>query len=194
MNGQNIINNDREWSRDDEKNLIGAISSGTSIEEFSVRSGRNLRSSQQRLKKIIYTNVMNGKTISVISSSFHMPEDVVRNMFYDYKKLNDSFGSIGQNVQPMQPMLSTVPLQQPRQSSLPYEDQNIVQHGGKSSSGKDALTKRMDKRLKKLDDENHMLKIIIENKELHRKLDRLIKDGIVDPGVKLLLKEIKHTK
>jgi len=62
-----------------------------------------------------------------------------------------------------------------------------IQHGGKHEID------RIELKLKKLELENRILQLVVENKDLTHKLNRLIKEGRVDKSVKDLIKVVRKT-
>lgn len=52
---------------------------------------------------------------------------------------------------------------------------------------------KIESKLRRLEVENRILKLVVENKELTQQLNKLIKEGKVDPSIKQLIKMLRKT-
>lgn len=178
------MSNKSRWTSEEELNLVKDISTGISLEILAEKHDRPITAIELRLKKIIYGNVSSGKTIQQISKLLNLPEDKIKQHYYSYKDYKEKYENIHnlhkQNSQPIDP---------------PFGKSN--QHGGsvtkEQGSFNDKKLDKIDTKLKKIELENKILRLIVENKDLTHKLNRLIKDGKVDKSIKNLIKVVRNT-
>lgn len=172
------MSNKSRWTRDEELNLIKDISAGVSLEKLAEKHNRSISAIELRLKKIIYENMLAGKSLDMISKLLNISEDKTRQYFYSYKEFKEKHTGLVDDINISNKIDNE-------------EKQNVeIQSGGKSSNEK------MDKiksKLKKMEEENKIIKLIVENKELTHKLNKLIKDGKLDESVKKLIKIIRKS-
>lgn len=162
------------WTREDELLLIKEISHGKSLDTLANSEqfkGRDKGALEWRLSKIIFENVWGGKTISNISKALNVPYDKTNEYFNSYKKFRDNHAGI-----------SAI-------DGIEHGKEKVDEQTGGENG--DILINKINKRIKDIEKENNMIKIIIENKELHKKLDKMVKDGTINHNVKLLVKEFK---
>lgn len=167
-----------KWTRDEELKFIKEISNGQKIEQLTEKYNRSASSLTLRLNKIIYENILAGKSISTIAKGLNLSHDTVRQHFVAYKDFREKYKGI-EDLDNVNPDLIKVT---PDRHNLIKQEM----HGGG-----DTLVEKMNKKIKQLDCENQMIKTIIENKELHHKMNKMVKDGSIDYNVKLLIKEFK---
>lgn len=176
-----LSNNKTRWTREEELNLVRNIAGGGTLDIIALNNNRSLSAVELRLKKIICENVESGKSISDISKLLNMPEEKVRQYFYSYKDFKEKHsGIIGGSNPPNQSNISV-------NSIASIEKSLNLQQGGKSSK-----INKIEKKLKKIELENKILRLIVDNKDLTHKLNKLIKEGKVDKSIKELIKKIRR--
>lgn len=171
MESQNI-----KWTREEELNFIKEISQGLQINQLAIKHNRTTSSMELRLKKIIYENVLAGKSIDTISKALKLSQEMIRQYFISYKEFRDKYKGVA-DIDNIDPDLIKVTSDQ--QNLL----KNDVQTGG------DVLVRKVNNKIKQLETENKIIKTIIENKELRAKMNKMVKDGVIDYNVKLLIRE-----
>lgn len=165
-----------KWTNEEEIKLINMLKEKKSLKEISRTLNRSENAVEQRINKIIYENIKNsGKTAESMAKALNMSvEDV--NSYYDGRKtfleqkLKGMAKEVGVSVDDKK-------LSEPKIS----EENPEPQEGGKKENKKEKL-------LNKLEYENKFIRALIENKMLHKQLNKLIKSGVYDPNIKLLLK------
>lgn len=170
-----------KWTREEELKFIQELSQGQTIDNLAIKHNRNSTSMNLRLKKIIYENVLAGKNIETISKALKMSQTDVRQHFMSYKEFREKNKGISDIDNINQDLIK-----------ITSEQQNMIksdmQVGGADSDG---LITKMNNKIDQLNAENKMIRTIIENKELHHRMNKMIKDGTIDYNVKLLIKEFK---
>jgi hypothetical protein len=156
------------WNKDEELKLIKSISNGQDLESISKNHNRSVSAVELRLKKIIYENASQGKSIEKISKMLKLPNDKVKQYFYSYKEFAEKHNTPTQSIKPEQ---HVQPVHEGGEPEI-YKDNKVILHG--------------------LEIENKILKLVVENRELKHKLNNLIKEGSVDKGIKDFIKQIKN--
>jgi hypothetical protein len=144
-----------KWTREEELNFLTGVKEGKSFDELGKIHERSPSGLHLRLKKIVYENIKNGKKVSGMAKMLNTPVDKVKQYYYDYKK---------------------------------FSERKVLQNGGSLSESKvksDNIQpkKHVDDKLKRIEKENILMKEVLENLELKRKLNRLVKDGKLDKKV-----------
>lgn len=178
------MSNKSRWTSEEELNLVKDISTGISLEILAQKHNRPITAIELRLKKIIYGNVSSGKTVEQISKLLNLSEDKIKQHYYSYKDHKEKYDITPninkQNIKPVDILLG---------------DKN--QNGGsitkEQGSFNDKKLDKIDTKLKKIELENKILRLIVENKDLTHKLNRLIKEGKVDKSIKNLIKVVRNT-
>jgi hypothetical protein len=171
MEPQNI-----KWTREEELNFIKEISQGQQIEQLATKHNRSTSSMDLRLKKIIYENVLAGKSIDTISKALKLTQDIVRQHFISYKEFREKYKGVA-DIDNVNPDLI----------KITSDQQNLIKND--VQSGGDMLVSKVNNKIKQLESENNMIRTIIENKELRAKMNKMVKDGTIDYNVKLLIRE-----
>ena len=173
-----------KWTNDEELKLIKSISVGKSIEEIANDHNRPMSSIDLRLKKIIYENISAGRSIDKISKLLNISNEKVNEYYYVYKNFKEKTKKNDNNdIMPNKENHANT-----EKIKIYHENNNQV--GG---SKIDKLDK-IELKLKKLELENRLLQLVVENKDLSHKLNKLIKEGKVDENVKKIIKASRQFK
>jgi hypothetical protein len=178
------MSNKSRWTREEELNLIKDISLGTTLDSLAIKHNRSVSAMELRLKKIIYENASEGKSLESISKLLNIPEDKVRQYFYSYKEFREKHTGLVDDV---------IPVINNQSKSNDIHQSKSEQTGG-SKGGSDEKMNKIKSKLRKMEEENRIIKLIVENKELTHKLNKLIKEGKLDESVKKLIKILRKTK
>lgn len=158
-----------KWTKTEEFDLITDVRNGKSIEQISLDHNRSVNAIEMRLKKIIYENVMAGKSITNISNMLHINEDKTRCYFYSYKEFKEKHTG---NVDV-------------------FDTTNTTDNKNTQSTPN---IQKISEKMKQLELENKMLSLLVENKNLHSQINKLIKDGKIDKNIKQIIKKLRTTK
>ncbi len=177
-----------KWTNEEELNLVKDISAGIAFETISQKHGRSISAIELRLKKIIYVNACSGKSMDNISKLLKIPEDRVKQHYYSYKEFKEKHSKIIDDVK--------IP------DIISVNNQHIVSNNLQSTkthnttciqSGGNYKLEKIELKIQKLELENRLIKSIVENKDLTHKLNKLIKEGRVDKGVKHIIKVVRDS-
>jgi len=168
------MSNKSRWTREEELQLIKSISTGQNIESISKTHNRTPSAIDLRLKKIVYENMQSGKSISHLSKLLKLPSDKIQQYFYSYKEFLEKH-----NVKTQEPTII-------KQDENPLQDK--LKSAFKESQGGSKLPNNI---VHDLEIENKILKLIVDNRELRHRLNKLIKEGRVDKSINDIIQEIK---
>ena len=73
------------WTIQEESQLLKFIASGKTAKELAGGFNRSENALELRIKKIIYENISNNKSINKIAELLHMQKDIVMQHYYSYK-------------------------------------------------------------------------------------------------------------
>jgi hypothetical protein len=190
------------WDKNEELKLIRDIADGASLEDISKTSSRSTSAIELRLKKIIYENSLSGRSIKNISELLNISEDKTRQYFYSYKDFREKRTGLidkpipqngGQNENNIHPQQNNT---QPQQNNIQpqFNDIQQQQHFNNTQQydeNENKVKSKVKSKLHKLESENKLLKLIVENRELTHRLNKLIDDGKINENVKGLIKLLK---
>lgn len=156
----------KRWTNEEEKMLLKNVALGKSYNMMSNEFGRSENALELRVKKIIYDNISNKKSVNQIGGLLNMPNEKVMQYYYSYKdhlerenKLKPLNTLNAQNTQ-----LSENP---PRSDGIRQIQQNQIKN--------DHIGGGINNDLKKLEYENAKMKLLLENYKLKHKLSKIIK-------------------
>jgi len=149
------------WTRDEELKLIKLIKSGKPIDDIAKEHDRPTSVVELRLKKIIYENMESGKTAKQVASILNLSDETIIKYFNFYKEFKSK-----------------------------YNLKHNLNHTNKETHNFNHEIKPITNKLCKLEKENKIMKLIIENKELNHKINDLIKLGKLDKNIKEAIKKI----
>jgi len=153
------------WSKEEELKLIKSISKGKSIESLATEHKRTNTAIELRLKKIIYENIMSGKDSRYLSKMLSLPEEQIENYFNSYKDFYE------------------------KNKQLIIKKEKVEKQTG-SGKKSDSFNTKIENNIKRLEKENQVMKLIVENKELNKKINQLIDDKKLDSSIKKIIKNI----
>lgn len=192
------------WSKEEELSLIKDISNGFSLETLSQKHNRSVSAIEMRLKKIIFENANSGNSLNSISKLLKLDMGKTLQYYYSYKEFYEkktktsltkptqlikqinNYNGVGGNMHPANLANPTNKVNQTDQiEKLPDLEKAF---------GEPSKNNKLESKLKKLEIENKILRLIVENKELTQQLNKLIKDGKVDPSIKSVIKTLRSAE
>lgn len=149
-----------KWNNDEELKLIKDISNGVSMDVIAGKHNRSVNAIQLRLEKIIYENIISGKSVETLGRLLNLSNDKIEQYNTSYKNF----------------------LSQQKKD----DSHEIEQIGG-------ANIERLNHKIDKLELENKLIRLVIENKELGGKLNKMISKGEIDKNIKKIIKKIRKS-
>lgn len=155
-------NANKRWDKNEEAILLTGIASGKSITEISHELQRGGNAVQLRLKKIIYDNLNENKSVNDISKVLNLPKEKVTQYYYSYKEHQEKQQKIKEikngNIQGgAQNISNIIPIVDPH---IKQDINKPIQNGGS--------------KLDELKEQNIKMKLIIENHILKHKLSKIL--------------------
>ena len=156
----------QEWTPNEELDMIKMIRTGASIEDISKKHKRAVSDIEKRLRKVIYENILGGKSIKNVALTLNMSEDKV-SLYFDMQKeyLKNK--------------------REEKDKKKEEENNQNNQTGGKSI---------LEDKIGKLEQENRFIKAILDNKILHHKLNELIAAGKIDKNINKVISDLRDDK
>jgi hypothetical protein len=198
-----------KWTREEEHELVKDISQGFQFDHIAIKKGRSASAIELRLKKIIYENVMSGKTFETLSKVLKMDSEKLRQYFYSYKdfkekhtgQIEDIAGQKSNNsdIYIKKTHVSEIPASTNLFSKIQHDIDKIgnnghAQHGGQHTKSDNVSISGLENKIKKLELENKLIGLVVENKNLNTQLNKLVKEGKVDKSIKTTIKNIRGGK
>jgi|SaaInlStandDraft_4_1057021.scaffolds.fasta_scaffold02174_6 DNA-binding transcriptional ArsR family regulator len=190
-----------KWNKDEELQVIKAISNGKSINEISEIHSRSPSAIELRLKKIIYENyAIEKRSFKDLSKLLKLDTDKIAQYYYSYKDFREK------HTQGNKHLDHDITIEHDERNELNALNAHTGQLGG-SRTNEFKLNEQIDDafkepnplskiehKLKRLEIENRILKLVVENKDLTQQLNSLIKEGKVSPSIKKLIKMLRSNK
>lgn len=207
MSNNNISNT--RWTREEELSLIKDIANGYNLNLIAEKHGRSVSAIELRLKRIIYENIKSGTNLQNVSKLLKINIDKVTQYYYSYKEFKEKHSNHASPVEQQggnsfennnsnnNNIVSRIQIDEINKQ---YNDINkelnvneIEKINLEKAFAEPSGPQKLDSKLKKIETENKILNLIIENKKLTEQLNKLIKEGKVDPSIKTLIKVLRKS-
>ena len=180
------------WTNEEEINLIRDISSGIKFNELAIKYNRSQSALELRLKKIIYDNMtFNKKNEYVLSKIINIPRDKILQYYFEYKTFLEKKQSkvyLKQNYRNIDNNSENVIHQQINNINDKYDKFDNTKR--KYNHNNDRNINIFENKLNKIKKENEIMKLVLENIYLKKKINNFIDRGILDKKVKDNIKKI----
>lgn len=167
------------WSKIEELNFVKDIANSKTMDELSIKYVRTKEELQHRLSKIIYDNILSGKSIDKVSAILKIPLDKSQSLFNSY---------ITANAHLLKDKPQQMPHQMPQMSQMPSQHIQSQQMQAPNIQKSGCVND-----FKFLENENKIMKIIIENKNLKKEINDLIKLGRVNKEILKVIQDFCDT-
>lgn len=163
------LNANKRWEKNEEAQLLKGIVAGKSINDISQELQRGENAIQLRLKKIIYDNLNQNKSINDISKVLNMPKERITQYYYSYKEHMEKQEKIKdiKNINNLQGG------EQNKLNINPIVDPNLKPNINTNITNKQSGGSKIDE----LEKQNKQMKLIIENHILKKKLSKILKQS-----------------
>src|ERR1700744_2554056 len=201
------------WTQEEELKLLKEITNGQTLDNLALVHDRSSSALELRLKKIIYDNVSAGQTERAMAKLLNLPEDKIKQYFYEYKGFIEKKGGITIPQSTKETALGTItsldnrtkqkenvfiiPKQNQNQSIVEIKQSNqshptgltltkpSPQLGGRSLTGNELRKhEEMNKELKKEKIEKKIKRIEEENKILKEIIENSVLRKQIDKMIK----------
>lgn len=189
------------WTSQEEIEFLKGISNKISIDELSKKHNRTPSAMELRLKKIVHENIKNGKSEEGLAKLLNLDIEKIKQYNYEYKAFIEKKEDHGiTNNQTASTLIDKQVMNGGTSSKLtiepPTKTKTINMYNKKLSSTntklEDAGTtkEKFIKKITKLKKENKFMREVVDNRELRKKINQMIKDGSLDKKFKSVLKKI----
>jgi len=190
-----------KWSQEEEIKLAKLIKNKVSLDVVSKQLNRSIKSIELRLQKIIYENMSGGKSVDHVSKLLNMAEsEVLRkyNLYREYKDKNTAHehlnklkhnqqGGFQQNSLPISHFQYQMNQNMNHMNEIQHMNENMINE--RNSGG---AIKNIDQKMDKIKRENEFIKLLLENKVLHQRLNELISKKKIDKNIMDVIKEMRR--
>lgn len=192
-----------KWTKEEELDLIKDIANGLQIEHIAIKRNRSNSAIELRLKKIIYENIIAGRSAEIMSKKINMPIDKIKQYFYSYKDFKEKHSDKIEDKINLKINKSDFFHDHKNQhdsstvfTKLHHEIEKIKENTNEKHSNlnynKKLKSTDLENKIKQLELENKLINLIVENKQLNSQLNKLIKDGKVNKNIKIAIKNIRE--
>lgn len=171
-----------KWTNEEEKEFLKGVAEKKSFDYLALKHKRSKSALELRLKKIIYENIKNKQTNEIeLSKLLKMDLEKIKQYNYEYK------GFIEKKLEKNEESRNLIKLEIPTKK-LDIENKNIkgvttdIQKGGKNDKYKINRIKR----------DNKIMRELIENIKLQKRISEMIKKGIISEKYKKFIKKKKN--
>ncbi len=203
----------KPWSETEEVELIKFVKEGISYDEIAMKFGRSSSAIDLRIKKIVYDNIEKGMSVFNLAKFLNLSSDKILGLYHSFKQRktyeNNKEKSVKQET-PIQNLVQTpVKIVSPNKTDktdnldksskkeiMPFF-QNIISNKSEKKSEnienkagyEDILLRGID--FNKMKIENDMMKLMLENVVLKKKIKKLIKSGKFNSSMTHILEKIR---
>lgn len=172
-----------KWSEDELAKLVKLIKEKKSLMQIGSELNRSENAVRIKLSGIIFKNIQNHMSVEDVAKSLNMTPDEVETYHKEYNSLlKNRVKSIEKDIGGS----NNTETKESNKDTKTHSD--TTKHTVSDSTQKGG---KKEKILSDLEYENRLIKSMIDNKVLHRQLNKLIREGKITPDVKLFLKQIK---
>mgnify|MGYP000959043906 CR=1 FL=1 len=168
------------WSKSEEISLIKDIRNKKTLEELTIKYDRTLSALELRLQKIIHDNVNAGKSFETLSDIIGLPYEKLKQYYYEYCGYIDK-------KQRNKKILPDKPIQTKSLDNSNSANDSINISGGSVNDFVDKNNVKHEEHniheYERLERENKLMKLILNNIEMKKKIKYYIDQNILDASV-----------
>lgn len=166
----------KRWNKEEEKKLIELFINQPNYELIADRLSRSSSATKLRMESIVYDNLIGGKNINEIALKLNRTPDQIAEMYYMHKNFKKGKGEIVQDIT----------LFKQNERKVGADMQKDQKGGAFSGSGGTPVIRN---NISKIEKENHIMKMIIDNYHMKKNIARLYRAGKIDRG---MIHRLKH--
>lgn len=153
----------KRWTREEELKLVKQVAGGKSFSDIGKEHDRSESAIKLKVQKIVFNNIVGGKSASNISNKLNLPLDTIKQYFYSYKDFYEKKkGEVKFNVNLLED----------------NKEKPKLQEGGSN----------LENKIKKLESQNSIMKTILDNRDMKKQIKKLAKEGKIDSDIINLIK------
>ena len=168
------------WSKNEEISLIKDIRNKKTLEELSLKYDRTLSALELRLQKIVHDNINAGKSFETLSNIIGLPTEKLKQYYYEY------CGHIDKKQRDKKTQNPQKKIENPEIKHDLNECTTLS--GGSKDFPVDNGAKQCNA-YEKLEKENKLLQLLLDNIDLKKKIKHHIDQGVLDMSVVDFLKK-----
>lgn len=184
----------KRWNKEEEKKLIELFIKQPNYELIADRLNRSSSATKLRMESIVYDNLIGGKKIDDIALKLNKTPDQIAEMYYIHKNFKKGKGEMVQDIALFRQIERIVGanLQKDQKGGASGLGGSGLGGSGLGGSGLGGTPDPpvIHNNISKLEKENHMMKMIIENYQMKKNIAKLYRAGKIDKSVIHRLKHI----
>lgn len=172
------------WTLEEESKLLKLIASGKTCKELTGGFNRSENALELRLKKIIYDNINNNKSVEKISNLLHLNKDIVMQHYYSYKDYTEKQkGGNPENLGDNNVNISSTKINSDTKINKLHNLTNQMNNingntniNTNNNTNKNMIGGNTSGRIHILEEQNRKMKLILENYVLKHKITKLLRN------------------
>ena len=172
------------WTLEEESKLLKLIASGKTCKELTGGFNRSENALELRLKKIIYDNINNNKSVEKISNLLHLNKDIVMQHYYSYKDYTEKQkGGNLENPGDNNVNISSTKINSDTKINKLHNLTNQMNNingntniNTNNNTNKNMIGGNTSGRIHILEEQNRKMKLILENYVLKHKITKLLRN------------------
>lgn len=173
------------WTKEEEMHFLKDISHGSNIQDLVKQYNRSQSALELRLKKIVFDNIESGKNYYKLSKIVKIPEDTIKQYYYEYKAFLEKKGTLQNEID------KVIKMKQNNDDYIPNKQNKDNRYEQNSrNKNKEAIINKFKKKIRKIERENKIMKEILDNIKFKNNITKLIDQGLIDDKTKRIIKKI----
>jgi hypothetical protein len=168
------------WTLEEESKLLKLIASGKTCKDLTGGFNRSENALELRLKKIIYDNINNNKSVEKISNLLHLNKDIVMQHYYSYKDYTEKQkGGNPENPGDNNGNISSTKINSDTKINKLHNltnQMNNINGNTNINTNKNMIGGNTSGRIHILEEQNRKMKLILENYVLKHKITKLLRN------------------
>ena len=186
------------WTKEEDLKFIKGVADGKSMDELSQVHDRTSTALELRLKKIVYDNMVKGKSAEGLARNLHIHKDKVLQYYFAYIDFREKNGK---DVKRININTSSKKSQDGGHRSHRSKKHKKEKSKSKSKSKSKTITvkhhsggdrvEKMNSKISDLEKQNKLLDNIIKNNKMKSHVRKLYRDDKLDSKMRKIVKRMK---
>lgn len=92
------MSNNKRWNSNEKIELMKLYSTGKSYDDIGKILNRSPNAIKLRLETIVYTNLVKGKSVNMLSKMLNADQDKIKQLYYSHKSFRQSRGELVEDI------------------------------------------------------------------------------------------------
>ena len=186
------------WTKEEELEFIKGVADGKSMDDLSQVHDRTSTALELRLKKIVYDNMVKGKSAEGLARNLHIHKDKVLQYYFSYIDFREKNGK---EVKRIDVNASSTKKQHGGSHKSHRSKKHKKEKSKRSKSKSKTISikhhsggdgdEKLNGRINELEKQNRLLDTIIKNNQMKSHVRKLYKSDKLDSKMKKIVKRMK---